>query len=220
MSRTRKNKLTRNYDIDEETTLSGEKGLLIADEGMDFDKILENKVLVDKFSIGGLYVISVKIDAYKQYIKVGMSNSNMINRISSHRTTLFPVHEYIKVHCLAIKPNNRLPEEQDEKKLKSTFVKKAETHILEYLETLKNQPPAHGEWHKIAVPRLIEIMLNFHFGNEDLNIRADGYKCKFYVFSSKKCFSIDKTDWNPIQPEDKRMASRNNGKDYKHVSLP
>lgn len=35
MSRTRKNKLTRNYDIDEETTLSGDKGLLIADEGLD-----------------------------------------------------------------------------------------------------------------------------------------------------------------------------------------
>ena len=111
----RKLKLTRNYAIDNETESVGIESAILDNEGMDFDDILKNDVLKQRFSVGGIYLISVKIDAYKQFIKIGLSNSNMINRITSHRTTLFPVHEYLKVHCLAVKKNNRNVEEQDER---------------------------------------------------------------------------------------------------------
>ena len=201
----RKLKLTRNYAIDDETESLGIESAILDNEGMDFDDILKNDVLKQRFSVGGIYLISVKIDAYKQFIKIGLSNSNMINRITSHRTTLFPVHEYLKVHCLAVKKNNRNVEEQDERVVKSTFVKKAEQNIKDYLNNLKQTPENNGEWYKIEVSKLIEIMLLHHFVNTALNIKVDGYQCKIYVFNPRKCFEIKKDVWGEILNEEPLM---------------
>ena len=201
----RKLKLTRNYAIDNETESVGIESAILDNEGMDFDDILKNDVLKQRFSVGGIYLISVKIDAYKQFIKIGLSNSNMINRITSHRTTLFPVHEYLKVHCLAVKKNNRNVEEQDERVVKSTFVKKAEQNIKDYLSNLKQIPENNGEWYKIEVSTLIDIMLLHHFGNKALGIKADGFKCKIYVFNPRKCFEIKPEIWGDILNEEPLM---------------
>ena len=196
------------------------QNLIFNAEGMDFDDILKNKELKKQFSVGGIYLISVKLDAYNKYIKIGMSKTNMISRISSHRTTLYPVHEFLKVHCMAMKPQNSNPQDQDIRDLKATFVRKAEKHIKDYLNNLKNQPPVHGEWYQVAVPRLIEIMSMYHFGDKSQNIPADGYNCKFYVFSPETCTPISKTQWNATKPEPIKTSSRINGRVVEHVSLP
>jgi T5orf172 domain len=189
-----------------ETDLSNEEieKALFSKDGMDLDDFLANTKLTEKFKRAGLYIISVNIPQYHNYIKIGLS-SNLVARLMGHRTTLYPISAMIRLHCLAIKRNDLNPEESGTKKV--SFMYKAEQRVKTELAKLNLKPL--GEWYQIAIPKLTELFLNLHFGDEEEKYQADGYSCLFYIFNTRRCYEVKKTVWGEIKADALRRSGRN-----------
>ena len=188
-----------------EVRIDGIERVLKEKDGVHLDEFLLNPELTKLFRRGGLYMISVNIPAFDNYIKIGLS-SNLVARLSGHRTSLYPVSAHIRVPCLAIKRTDLNPDEGETKKAKVSFMYKAEQHVKKYLS--KNNFVPKGDWYKIHIPDLLRIMLNEHFGDEATQIRADGFKCLFYVLNNQKCFEIKKAIWDEIKTEERTRSAR------------
>ena len=206
----KKEKLQRNFVMITDARDDGIERVFKSTDGMHLDKFLSNPNLTSMFRRGGLYMISVDIPAFDKYIKIGLS-SNLVARLSGHRTSLYPVHAHIRVHCLAMKRTDLNPDLGESKTAKVSFMYKAEQKVKAYLEKIKIVPK--GEWYQIAIPDLIKIFLNEHFGDQEENIRGDGLNCPFYVLNSHKCFRINKEmETNKIVAEQRTRSSRNKQK--------
>ena len=202
-----KDKLQRHFSMIKDVREDGIERVLKSTDGMHLDEFLSNPNLTAMFRRGGLYMISVDIPAFDKYIKIGLS-SNLVARLSGHRTSLYPVHAHIRVHCLAIKRTDLNPDLGETKTAKVSFMYKAEQKVKEYLEKIKIIPK--GEWYQIAIPDLIKIFLKEHFGDKEEEIKGDGLNCPFYVLNSQKCFKINKdmAD-NMIMAEERTRSARN-----------
>ena len=192
--------------VDIHRTVSAEQieNALLSKDGMDLDEFLANKELTANFKRAGIYIISVNIPQYDNYIKIGLS-SNLVARLMGHRTTLYPVHPLIRVHCLAIKRNDLIPEDSGVKKV--SFMYKAEERVKLYLAK-RNLKPL-GEWYQIAVPELTELFLNLHFGDEEEGMESDGLSCLFYIFNPRNCYEVKKEIWKAIKADVLRRSGRN-----------
>ena len=190
-------------EIKRTISVEGIESALQSTEGMDLDEFLKNTELTSMFRRAGLYLISVKLKAFENYIKNGLS-SNLVSRLMGHRTSLYPVHALIRVHCLAIKRADLNPEDSGVKKV--SFMFKAEKSVKNYLE--KKQFVPKGEWYQVAVPELMRIMLNLHFGDKVEKLPADGLSCLFYIFNERNCYEVKKAVWNEITAEALTRSAR------------
>jgi len=177
---------------------------LLSKDGMDLDDFLANTKLTSDFKKAGIYIISVNIPQYHNYIKIGLS-SNLVARLMGHRTTLYPISASIRLHCLAIKRNDLNAEDTGNKKV--SFMYKAEQRVKAELAKQKLKPL--GEWYQVAIPKLTELFLNLHFGDEEENMRSDGLSCLFYIFNNRNCYMVKKEIWAEIKADKLRRSGRN-----------
>ena len=92
---------------------------IINHTGMPLDRFLKDPELCNKFRKAGLYLFSVEVAEFRTFIKLRLSK-NLLSRLISHHTSLYPVEAKIFIHSLVLKRSNLVPKvnttEEDEDK--------------------------------------------------------------------------------------------------------
>ena len=195
---------------------------ILHNTGMPLSKFLKDRTLTSKFRRAGLYLFSVQVDEFNTFIKLGLSK-NIVARLLGHRTSLFPVFDKMFVHCLVLKRSNLVPKPDilvrttkdiktnkdnriDGKKV--SFMFRAEKRIKDYL--IDKNVNHLGEWFEMDIPKMIRLMLDHHFGLDDLS--GDGYNCSFSIFTDNTVYNYTREYLNKLQANDIRRGRSNGNK--------